>query len=224
MAKNVTPAELIAKARSLADQVGSTYVSPAQALASCQEHFGDYYDLLLLEDPDFFPVQYEIITPNGEDSHALPGTFGSLVGCDRREGSRWVSLEPFMLTERNQFDTTGGIATRYRLNGETVELRPTPADGVYRAVYHAVPPTLELDTKINDVSGWTRLIVLGVAGDMHLKQGTDGSALALEKDKFLAGLLARISRRQATATKRIRDVSEERGHDDAADFWPRRGA
>lgn len=224
MARNVTAAQIIDQARGLADQKRSTFVKADEALANFRAHYGEWFDLIIQEDPDFFPAIAYTIPITGATSYAVPADFGSVVGVDRYEGV-WIALEPFQITERNLVDAgTGGPATRYRMNGENVELRPTPGSGTYRLVYHASPDAIDDDTfEVNGVAGWERLLVLSVAIDMKLKEGTDASALMAERGRFWDGLLARISRRQSTAPKRIRDIYAERGATDPADYWPRRG-
>lgn len=224
MARNVLASEIITQARGLADQKGATFITDAEALANLAAHYGEWFDLILQEDPDFFPATAYSIPITGATSYAVPSDFGSEVGVDRQDGTTWSSLEPFQITERNLVDQGSGPATRYRMNGEYVELRPTPTTGTYRLIYHAVPNALtSAATSINGVAGWERLLVLSLAIDMKLKEGTDAMPLMNERTRFWDQLLARISRRHAAATKRIRDVYAERGATDPADYWPIKG-
>lgn len=227
MARAFTAQKIIDRGRTLANQKFSRFVDATEELEILSEEYADFYDLLLLADPDQIQLSYYTIPVTGAERYALPADFYALVGVERKRSDRWSDLAPYSVADRNVYGGPGSEASHYRQDGSGVELRPYPPGGEYRAVYFPTPADItNLATTIDGIAGWEGYMVRAFGLRLAIKEGVPATIAGLraEKDAYLRALLERVSNRKPTTTPRVRDVRETFGVRDPASYTIRGGS
>lgn len=170
--------DIISAAKQRSDMVNSTFVTDAEWQSYVNFSYAELYDLLIQSyGNDYFVASpsYTFSTDGTNDHYALPSDFYKLLGVDSLVNGNTqtpITLTPFAFQERNQFALPGlpvaygAIVPKYRLNGNTLWLIPTPPPaGLTIKTYYAPLPIPLQDTgtiTLNSVNvGNTIVITVG---------------------------------------------------------------
>lgn len=177
---------LIEQARQRADQVGSQFVTDAEALGYLKLAYQNFYDELVQSNNTYYLSTVDITLISGQQDYLLPVDFYKLLGVDliNNIGSP-ITLRPFQFVERNRYKYAGlttiaGPVYRYNLLGDIIRFTPIPGAGQVKLYYTplALVPTLLAD----DVKtlGFDEFMILFVAMKMLAKEESDTSLIAAE--------------------------------------------
>jgi hypothetical protein len=155
---------------------------------------------------------------------ALSPAFLRPYGFDIKVGTLWTSLEPVNFEQRNdnQGDwltggTTGQPRVFFLFNASQIAYAPAP-DRAYVYELYDLPAHTDLsgdsDT-FDGIAGWEEWVVFNAGSKLLLRdaQPEQFAAFAAERDRLLAGILARSNHRQRAGATRRADV---RGRNRAA--------
>lgn len=176
--------EIVDEARIRADQVGSQFVSTAQAYLLVNQRLAELWELLTTADPDRYHVSATITTTPGTQEYVLPDDFMQIRLVSKVMGSNRITIEPFRVQELNRVRNTliydpvlGAPAVRYRVMGQGIDgtatrlrFEPDPGSGQFEIWYVQAPQLLEAGDDVFDgVAGWESYIAVAVALDMKFK-------------------------------------------------------
>jgi hypothetical protein len=220
MARTRTVQSIVDEARTLADQVESSFVTDAQALVWAYQEYAQLYEKLVRADPKRMMTTVVVtVTDPTTREYTLPVGFHSIVAVDFETGGQRLPVEPFEFTERSfgtlqGYDGYGGTTARYSvlysgLDGTATRLvfDRNPALGTYRVWYVPAPPaSLILSDTIDGVGGWEDYVTWSIAIRMLMKEQQDASFYLAK----LQGLEARIeeiaANRDAGRAHKIQDT------------------
>lgn len=200
-----TLTNLILQARERSDQVGSEFVSDAEATRIINLAAKEYRDLLISSGEDYFATLTSEFAIASTGVKAVEATFYKLIGVDLKVGSDWVPMHTYTWEERNR--TSGPI--KYRLVGS--DLRYTPpalASGQYSRYWY-VPKFTELSSgsdSLDDVNGWDNFVILKTAIAMANKEESDVSVLMAELSAMVQRLEVAKQNRDLGEPQRVQDV------------------
>lgn len=200
----VSLAQLIARVRERIDMVGSSFVSDSSLTDWINEAHQKLHGMCVdaLGEEYVYSVA-SFTTAAGQMNFAITCCFYKLYGVDLEMNGRIVTLQPFTRLERNTYRNLSGnssLPPRYRLTGGFVKLFPIPPDGLVGEVIYAPEATLlslTTDT-IKYPNGWERYIVVDAAIQALIKEESDVSALAAERELIV---------REIRETKELRDLA-----------------
>lgn len=202
MALNVTRDVLRSRIRQVANMENSTFVTDANLNDLINRHIPRFWDLLLeIGPPDWMtPTDYALTTASGTIRYALPSDFRSVVMVYAAESTDFYRP----LRQVNDVDRVC-----YR----------APA-GAYSLVVRYIPvaPQLTTDTanatgQIDDISGWSDLIVYASARDCLDKEESDSSTCVQRLQEVEARMRRQQGGRNIGAPVYVTDV-------DGVDMWP----
>ncbi len=217
----MTLGEIRTACQQRADMVNSTFVSSAEWTSYINGSLFELYDLLVQKYGDDYFVKASptnITTDGTNDKYALASDFLKLLGLDLLiSGSgataQYVSLRPFMFSERNDFIGRGIIQgsrtnLRYRLNGSNVWFAPFPPAGLTirpQYVPRLTPLSADADTT-DGFSGWLEYVIVDASIKALMKEESDVSAFLLEKQGLIARIEAAAENRDAGSPATVADV------------------
>lgn len=177
---------LIEQSRQRADQVGSQFVTDAEALGYLKLAYQNFYDELVQSNNTYYLSTVDITLISGQQDYLLPVDFYKLLGVDliNNIGSP-ITLRPFQFVERNRYKYAGlttiaGPVYRYNLLGDIIRFTPIPGAGQVKLYYTplaSVPTLLADDVK---TLGFDEFMILFVAMKMLAKEESDTSLVAAE--------------------------------------------
>jgi hypothetical protein len=177
---------LIEQARQRADQVGSQFVSDAEALGYLKLAYQNFYDELVQSNNQYYLSTFDITLVNGQQDYLLPTDFYKLLGVDliNNVGSP-ITLRPFQFLERNRYKYAGlttiaGPVYRYTLLGDKIRFTPIPGAGQLKLYYTPLAVVPALTTTDVDTLGFDEFLILFVALKMLAKEESDTTLLAQE--------------------------------------------
>jgi len=219
MARTFTLLQLRTRARERADMVNSTFITDSELNGYISASYAELYDILVQSGLIYFTPTTQTVAATGVETYALPADYYGTVRVDRVEGSSYLPLAEYMITERTSYENNGaGLATAYSIQGSNISLLPIPGSGSYRHIYIPAPVNLTLDTDtVDGVSGWEEFIVVDAARKMLQKE--ESSTIGLERDLIrLKERIEEMSHNRAWASpRRVTDVQSNRL--DAVDWW-----
>jgi hypothetical protein len=203
-------------AQQLADKVGSPFVSDAEWNTYIQLGLNALYDLLIQKyGNDYFVAPAYALTADGvSDTFSLPDgstfpAFYKLLGVDVQVSGAWLSLSPFMMSQRNRYPANGTAGDlRYRLAGSKLWLTPRAAAGLALQVWYIprlTPLTTDADV-IDGVSGWEELVAVKAAIKALQKEESDASILTAEEAKLTHRIVEAAENRDAGAPMTVGDT------------------
>lgn len=210
MARSVTAAAMILRARELADQETSSastaFVDDTEALAQLNASLGIWHGMLVKAVPERYETSEEI-TADGSASYALHATHLLTLGVDYQiSANSWVPLSRVQYQERTRYDATGDIAEGYYLRGATLVLVPNPSSGTYRHSYITCAPVLTANDTIDGVNGWEMWLTYDLAIKMLMKEESDPAALMAKQAEIKAEMEAAATDREAATPMRVVDT------------------
>jgi hypothetical protein len=218
-----TLSEIRTLSKQYADMVSSNFVTDAEWNSYINLAYFELYDLLVQKygDDYYVAAPYSFTTDGTTQQYTLPSNFYKFMGLDLQlsnSNDSWVTIRPFMFTERNRyavpnFQSFYGITNvRYRLAGNTLFLTPTPTSGQnFRMWFIPILTELSADTDVvKGISGWQEYLCLDAAIRALIKQELDVSALSQRKQALIARIESAAANRDAGNPQ---TVSDSRGSD-----------
>jgi hypothetical protein len=207
MPSTITLEDLRTAVKQKAGMENSSFIATDELDRLINESWAELYETLALEFAERFLVSQEV-TVVTDDEGIIDFPYWKLNGLDRLEGSDYVEVRPFMLSERNQDPRNMGTVS-YLLANEGISFFPREdAPGTYRMFYTPYCPELVDDAdEVSMPHAWQQLIVVDSAIKCLAKEESNNPDYLIEK----AGLLERIRRSERTKDysfpKRVRDVT-----------------
>lgn len=191
--------QLRTRCKQESDSVGQSFVSDAEWNSYIVASYQELYGLIVQAYGDDYYVQspstgFLITTTGLTNFFALPTDFFKLLGVDLQvTQGNWVTLKPFMFSERNQFTLNNNS---FPMAGQTV-----------RVFYVPLPtlPAVDADT-IDGVNGWEEYIVIDAAMKAMAKEESDVSVLMARKGAIIDRLNAETENRDAGSPQRVANV------------------
>lgn len=158
------------------------------------QKFGDDY---FLANPYTYTTSGTIDSTTMQSTYPLPMDFYKLmrveVALNPADPNSWVTLRQFDAIQANLWNypnvyTFYGITNlRYRLWGDNLVVVPIPSAGqTLRILYSPRPNQLINDTDlINGVSGWEEYIVVDACAKALIKEESDATPFAIQKQALL---------------------------------------
>lgn len=219
----VTLSAIRDQVRQRADMVNSQFVTDDELDTYINGSYFELYDLLVQKYGDnyFVAAAYEITT-DGSETYDLPDDFYKLLGVDLQtsdSADSRITLKPFNFAERNRYGTNvqsilGEVNFRYRLNGNSLWLTPTPDSGQTIILWY-VPVMTRLeddDDTMNGVSGWEEYVVVDAVIKAKTKEESDVSVELAQKAALVARIESAAENRDAGSPATVTDSR-------ANDFW-----
>jgi hypothetical protein len=199
--------------------VNSTFITDSELNGYISASYAELYDILVQSGLIYFTPTTQTVAATGVETYALPADYYGTVRVDRVEGSSYIPLIEYMITERTNYENNGsGLAAAYSAQGSNISLLPAPTSGSYRHIYIPAPADLTSDSDtVDGVSGWEEFIIVDAARKMLQKE--ESSTIALERDLIrLKERIEEMAQNRAWASpRRITDVQSSRI--DAMDWW-----
>jgi hypothetical protein len=213
----VTVANIVARAKSLANVTGSSVFSDTESTDSLNASYRDLYEQCVNADDDYFLTDWTFtlssmtVVTNDPNAYtiALPATFYRLRLLEYQIGQRWRPISKASMQDEYKRAT----GPQYRLKGSYL-LVMFPAAGGYsnfRAWYYptptaysvssggstdiATPPQLEVD-----------ILAYQIAIDIKRKQSADYSQLEARRNELWSRFLAAVNRRDDWDVQRVANV------------------
>lgn len=226
----VTLSTLRTSARRKADMVGSTFVSDSELTEYINKSIAELYDILVSAYGEDYFVASATFTGTGAESYLLTAApisisnFYKLKGLDVNDGGSWVSLRSFQFSERNRRENVGAgnVADdyRYRIAGDRLyfEINNPPPTGMqFKLWYIPTPTALSADGDTFDgKNSWEEYVTLDVGIKCLIKEESDTSALAAQKQACLRRITEMAANRDVGEPHRVIDIHATR---DREDFW-----
>lgn len=197
-----TLAELIARARTFADQTGSPLVDATEAAAMVNAGWGELYSLLVSTFEDYFVTTANIALVAGTEEYALPDGVAvlpaspviyKLRGVDLQDGTEFSPLKRFMWSERVRYaspQTAGTARLTY------VPICPTLAAA---AVAPSIIATLPAQVK----PPWDEYVSIEAALQMLAKEQNVDAYLVDKKERIRKEILSMAPVRDADEAPRM---------------------
>ena len=150
MARNLTVAQLIDRAKKRMDMENSDVLSDAEWQENLSTVYGELYEEVADSGMRYFETEATIVA-DGSASYALPSDHLSTIAVDGEVsvGGNRYPLRESMVQERNAYtgSASSGRACEYALVGDTLKLYPAPSSGNYFHTYiQQVADLSEVDT------------------------------------------------------------------------------
>jgi hypothetical protein len=181
VARLVTIADIVQRARLHADQRQSQFINDTEALQLFNEVYGEMYDELVDIDENYYASEAPIVISNQAADYDLPDDFYKIIGVDLETstaGER-ITLFPYNEGERNIAFTQAR-----NLPSATVYLKYVPAPAIFTS----------LSQTVDGVAGWDRLLSLALAIDMADAEETNTDRLERKYQKTLQRIRGSLDR------------------------------
>lgn len=211
--------QLILAAQQRADMEGSQFVNTQTWTSFINQANYYLYDLLIQTyGDDYYVASPHNFTTDGQNQfYALPVDFYKLLGVDlalSAANNAYATLKRFKFSDRNRNSinvrTTAYGATnlRYRLNGTKLMFNTIPSANQQARMWYAPRLTdMVLMTDVVDgVSGWTELVILEAAIRALIKEESDISALAAQRQDMVDRIKGAAESRDAAFSEVVGDV------------------
>lgn len=201
--------------RQRADIVNSLFIVDAELTSYVNASAQALYDLIIQKFGDeYYFTTYAFTTIGGQETYSLPADFYKLLGVDLAlNGNNFVTVRPYMLSERNVYRATNYQGTsademRYRLLGQTLSLLPAPNVGYAGQLLYIpqmTPLVLDTDT-LPVIAGWEEFVITDCVIKCNQKEETDSSVAERQKAQLIERLENAAENRDAGAPQRVTDV------------------
>jgi hypothetical protein len=194
MARMVTIASIISRARVMADMRNSDFINAEEALAMFNDVYCELFDELVGSYENYFTAEQEFTIQSGTNTYALPSDFYKVIGVDFKvSNDAYITLRPYMEAERNMT-----LTTNLTVPNGTVKIRYVPAPAIFT----------DVSQEIDSVAGWDRLLSLLMAIDMGDSEETDTRALRDKYARTLQRVRDMAAPRDAGMPARMTDVNK----------------
>lgn len=242
MATTMTLSALMTAIRQRADMLPTGYaaslsgtdyfVTDVELISYINQSCYELYDLMI----SCFGANYfvkappQAITCDGTAQQALATDFYKLLGVDWVPSTGTaITLKPFTFGDRNRFSppslppVTGRTNLRYRLNGSSLWLTPTPASGTVLNVWYVprLSPMASLSDTFDGISGWTEYVIVDCAIKCLVKEESDVQVLMAQKAGLTVRIQAMADSRDAGSPATVTDARSGQGWgpDDGSGGW-----
>lgn len=187
------------RVREESDNVGSTFVTDAEANKYINASYGELYGLIAQKFGDDYFVQTpptSITTDGTNQLYALATDVFKVVGVELQiTTGQFVSLRPFAFADRNRY---GYYSTPY--SGQVVR---------YYYVPRFTPLAVDASATVTaiDIGGWDEYIVVDAAIKVTGKEDNDASLLMARKQALINRLEAESENRDAGMPAKIVDAA-----------------
>lgn len=165
----------------------SRVFSDTRLNAYVNDAIADVWDMLLDARPDYYVAEHSVVTVIGTSTVALASDHYRIRAVRVLIGGYPFPVHPVNLTEAWRFER--GVASarnwRYRQQGSSLRIVPTPAEvATLRVYYLPYAPTLSADGDTWDgISGYERLVVLLAKRGMFARERMPTGDLDREIDE-----------------------------------------
>lgn len=218
--KTITLGELKTQVRQRADMENSTFISDDELTDYINKSKDELYDILVQKfGADYYTTYQDISLVSGTSEYSLPVDFYKAMGVDYQVtgDGKWITLRPFMFSERNRYNSTvrnsiiGAIDLEYRIRNDKLWFRNAPIQsGTARLWYIPVATDLSSDTDtIMGVNGWEEYVVIDAAIKCLVKEESDTTALRSDKQAMMQRIEAAAENRDAGSPQRVTDARSD---------------
>lgn len=223
----VTLEQIRTELRQRIDRVNSQFFTDEELNSYISGSYKELYDILIQKfgDDYYVAAPYEFTTDGTNDTYDLPEDFYKLLGVDAQYSGAnaqngWITLRQFMMQERNSYTLPNyqafyGITNiRYRLRDNKLWFMPVPIGGQLLRMFY-IPRPAELtedDDTVDGVSGWEEYILCDAAIKCMVKEESDPSAFAAQKNAMLQRIESAAENRNAGQPQVVSDIHQS--------FWP----
>lgn len=231
MASTVTLSTLRTRAKQRADMENSSFVSDTEWLSYINDAYGRLYDLLVKAyDEDYYMSSTDFTTTTASnytfsgmsltDFYKLRGV--SLIPSAGEE----IPLKRYTFSDRGRTNNNyssnrlGRTALRYRLRGDSIDLKPDPESGQTVRLWYIPSITLlsgDSDT-VDGVNGWEEFIVISAAIDALNKEESDPSALMAKLQSYLDRIETMAEDRDVGEPAKVSDVQRDYEYGEGLEF------
>ena len=161
--RTVTVAELMTRAREMADMTRTNFVSDQELVRYISNEYTDMYDMLVTRYSNYYvsPTPY-IITQTGVEAYALPTNFYKLMLAEYSAGGSqdWVTMYPYQFTEKNSVAAFNMLSQRYAIVGDEIMFSGGSYNKTIRLWYVPAPPVLDQKKIITAIDPGTGTITI----------------------------------------------------------------
>ena len=179
------------------DSLGANGTAVTELLRYVNLAYRDLYQQIVLSKEFYFTTTYAISVVGGTASYALPTDFYKLDGVDMAldNSGRYLTLKPFMFTERNKFRSglaltiaPYGQVFRYIIVGNNIQFLPLPSQTANIQMWYTPEPVniTTLATTLALPIGSDEYMSLHIACSMLAKEETDNTALNSKRLEVIA--------------------------------------
>lgn len=222
MANTATLATLRSRVAANLDRSFSTtsFITTAQVNQWINDGLKEVHYLLASSGEDYFKSSGTVTLVGGTSSYALSAFTPAITdlykikGVDLTSGGQTYDVPRYMVGERNQFKGDVIIAGNvqrymYRLNGNNIDLIPTPGAGTITVNY--VPQFAKLANDGDLVSsavpeGWEDFAVAHACARAIRKEESDPGAWEQEKGQLMGMMMKSLEPRDMAEPLRVVDV------------------
>lgn len=230
MARTRTRSQIMAAARALADQTGTTRCTDAQLAYQINQLIAQLWGKLVAVDPDRYLTTHDLSTTAGTKAYNLTtaaADFMSMRRVARVDGDREWPIEKYGLAEKSYYqDDYPGFSSftrvRYRVWGTgidgadcTINFEPDPGTATYRLYYVQAPQVIDetaggdSDT-LDGVAGWEAWIEHKLAIWMKERDEEDTSGLRADVAQIERTMMVLAAQRDAGKAPRVQNVRRRR--------------
>lgn len=212
----MTVANIVARAKSLANVSGSAIFSTTEDDGALNAGYRDVYEQIVNADDDYFVTDWAfalsgmtaVSNETGAYYIALPATFYRLRNLEYQSGNVWKSIRKYALQEVNKKMS----GPEYRLKGSNLYII-MPDMGSYsnfRAWYYPTPTAYTVSAGSTDINTppqlETDILAYQIAIDIKRKQNADYAQLQQRRDELMGRFLMGINRRDDHDAQRVANV------------------
>lgn len=195
------------------------FVSEPELISYINQSYFELYDLIVAAFGNNYYVAspYQFTTDGVNEMFALPADFYKLLGVDLSltggtPGS-WLTVRGFEFNDRNRYSVPnfqafyGVTNLRFRLNGNSLWLTPTPSSGQVMQLWYIPRLTTlaALADTADGISGWTEYIIVDGAIKCLQKEESDVSILLAQKQALIQRIEAMAENRNAGPPPKVVD-------------------
>lgn len=151
MARSVLVSDLMAGARSRANDVTGALADDPTLISFINQAYGLYYDTLVRADPAFYQAEASFATVNGTKAYSLPTGWISTLHVGRLSGAKYQRLSRLNADEAFDYGVNG-TPIKFQPEAGQLALYPTPA-GVYTIKHLYVPAWTKLTSGAQEIDG-----------------------------------------------------------------------
>ena len=212
----ITLSGLITNTRSLADIIGSDFITDSEITTFINNSISELYDLIQDQEVDYFTItgSFTIASPSGQAT--LPDNFYKLKALDKLNGSTYNMVTPFNIYERNKTTSNFPYFTsednnadvNYKVVGTNIYIvPPEQSPGTYRLWYIPTAPILVSGTDtIQFQAAWNEYISVGAAIQCKIKEESSTYELELRRSQLEKRIEKVASDRDTGGLIRIQNI------------------
>lgn len=198
MAYGTTSAQLIANVRHRLNLESSQYASDNTILLYLNEGLSELDDIMVTRYEDYKLTAFQSFIQVNQNTFPVPSDMLKVREVEVQFGSRWITLKPFSLQQKNKWNypvlhyPSSNVNLEYRLEGESIEIIPgVSAPGTYQVWY--IPQFTLLQNTTDailqpymDTQAWCSYGITDACMKIVQSQGlTDEAALFLQQKQML---------------------------------------